>query len=219
METLLTNPVIAPMLQTAVLRTYEKGQTILYPDDQPTHLFLIKKGAVTMYDIDDQGNQKVIHIFGPPALFPMVSFINNTAEAAWFYGALVQTEVYLVPYQELKTRLENVDGVAAYNLLLRQLLAEVHELVVRITNGTKTNSLGKLVTALKFLAVHHSRPLAAGWCRIVFPASHQLLADMSGLARETVTLSMKQLQQYRAIRNGSPLRLDIHLERLGKIAQ
>jgi CRP-like cAMP-binding protein len=218
METLLSNSVIAPMLKEARLRIYEKGQNILYPDDVTAHLFVIKRGAVTMYDIDDQGMQKVLHIFGPPALFPMVSFSAPAATVSWFYSALTRTEVYLLPYLELKERLENAEGTAAYNLLLRQLLCEVHELVVRINSGTRTNSLGKLVAALKFLAVHHSRSQPTGWARVVFPVSHQLLADMTGLARETVTISMKQLQQYKAVRNGSGSRLEVHNERLGKIA-
>lgn len=161
----MSNPVLAPLLDEARVRTYDKGQIILYPDDQTLQLFLIKKGAVIMYDIDDQGNQKVIHIFASPALFPMVSFTFEAATSAWFYGALTKTEVYVLPYLELKNRLEGVDSTG-YNLLLRQLLMEVHELVVRITSMTKTNSLGKLVAALKFLAVHHSRPKPGGWGRL-----------------------------------------------------
>jgi len=215
MDTLLTNPVIAPMLEEVRLRTYQKGQIVLYPDDQILQLFVIKKGAITMYDIDDQGNQKVVHIFGAPALFPMVSFTTDTASTAWFYGALVQTEVYVLPYSELKKRLESAEGVAAYNLLLRQLLSEVHELVVRVSSSSKTNSLDKLVAALRFLAVHHSRERATGWRRVMFPVSHQLLADMTGLARETVTLTMKQLLQRRAVRYGATSRLEINMARLG----
>jgi len=217
MESLLTHLVIAPMLESARERTYGKGQIILYPDGTTPHLLVIKTGAVVMHDIDDQGNQKVLHIFGPPALFPMVSFSTVAATAAWFYSALVETTVYLLPYPELKARLEQPDGVAAYNLLLRQLLNEVHELVVRISSSTRTSSLGKLAAALKFLVVHHGQATTAGWSAIVFPVSHQLLADMTGLARETVTLSMKQLYESRAVRNGSRLRLEVHLERLSKV--
>lgn len=214
MENLQANSVIAPMIAQAQLRTYPKGQTILYPDDPTSHLFLIKKGAVTMHDVDGRQHHKTLHIFGPPALFPMVSFASDTASASWFYTTLMKTEVYLLPYLELKQRLEEPDSAATYNLLLKQLLNEVHELIVRISSSTKTNSLGRLVAALKFLAAHHSQPRPGGWVCITFSVSHQLLADMTGLARETVTLSMKQLQQCDCVRYVSVARLEVQPKRL-----
>jgi CRP-like cAMP-binding protein len=217
MPTILKNPVIEPMLKTARLRKYSKGQTILYPEDRTADLYLIHEGAVSMHDIDDQGNRKVLHIFGPPALFPMVSFSTELAVTSWFYTALVDTQVYLLSYAELKKKLEEVDGMTAYNLLLTQLLGEVHELLVRINCSTRATSLGKLTVALRFLAVHHTKARSGSWQPVKFPVPHQLLADMTGLTRETVSLTLKQLQADKVVRHSMPGKLELNCSRLYKL--
>jgi CRP-like cAMP-binding protein len=93
----------------------------------------------------------------------------------------------------------------------------VHELIVRINSITKTNSLVRLIAALQFLAEHHGYARPGGWVCIAFPISHQLLADMTGLARETITLSMKRLQQGKGVRYISVTRLEVHGRQLSKL--
>lgn len=217
MTTLMKNSVIEPMLETARRRTYSKGQTILYPDDQTADLYLVREGAVSMHNIDDDGSRKILHIFGPPALFPMVSFSTPLATTSWFYTALTDTEVYLLPYKELKTYLERPDGVSAYNLILKQLLDEVHELLVRLDRYTKASSISKLIAALKFLDVYHTKARSGIWHPVNFPVPQQLLADMTGLTRETVSLSMKQLHTKKVARYNAPGKLELNQTRLRKL--
>lgn len=216
MSGILHNPVIAPMLKEAKLRTYPKGQTILFPNDYTAYLFVIKKGAVTMSDIDDQNNEKILHIFGAPALFPMVSFSDETAAASWYYGALTDCEVYLLPYDTLKQRLESADGITAYNLLLQQLLKEVHELLVRLNSFNKTSSTDKLLAALKFLATHHAKTATGAWHRVTLPVTHQILAALTGLTRETVSVALRQMQEQKLVRYPSPGKLYINRSKLNK---
>lgn len=217
MANILQDPAIAPMLERAHRRTYAKGQTILYPDDRSGDIYVIENGAVSMHDIDDQGNRKVLHIFGPPALFPMVSFSSDLVTSSWFYTALIDTCVCLLPYLEFKTRLEEVDGISAYNLLLKQLLDEVHELLIRITTSTKSTSQERLVAALKFLGTHHVKARSTKWCPVNFAVPHHLLADMTGLTRETVSVSMKELQQKKLVRYPAMGKLEINRTRLFKL--
>lgn len=209
----MMDPVIRPMLDTSSLRSYKRGETILFQGDETLDLFIIKTGAVSMYDID-QTTRKILHIIGPTTLFPKVSFTSESVTAAWFYGALTETVVYVLPYAVLKERLERADATAVYNLLLRQSLDEVHELIVRLTNSTKTPSLERILSALRFLATQHGDTKQAEWSRIRFPVSHQLLADMTGLARETVSIHMKQLQDRGSIRYRPPSRLEANLAHL-----
>lgn len=208
---------IASVLDEAILRTYPKGQTILYPDDASPYLYLIKNGTVTMHDMDEAGNRKLLHIFGPPSLFPMVSFVSDMAEASWFYTTLTETQVYVLPYDKLKAYIESPAGTKAYNAILKQLLCEVHELLVRINSSTKTNSSIRLLAALKFLHSKHAAPCRASWCVVPFPVSHQLLAELTGLSRETVSITMKRLAADKIIRYPKVGRLELHEARLKKI--
>ncbi len=216
MSSILDNPVVAPLLRDATLRTYPKGHTILFPQDLPAYLFILKKGAVTMSDIDDQDYQKILHIFGPPAIFPMVSFSEDTVGVSWHYTALTDCEVYLLSYDILKKRLESADSTTAYNLLLQQLLKEVHELLVRLNSFNKTTSFDKLHAALRFLATHHTKNTTGAWQRVTIPVTHQILAALTGLTRETVGSTLKQMQEQKIVRYPAPGKLYINQTKLAK---
>ena len=204
------------MVENSRQRTYAKGQTILYPDERSPDIFVIAEGAITMHDIDDNGNRRILHIFGPPALFPMVSFSSEFVTSSWFYTALMDTRVHVLPYQEFKLRLEKVDGASAYNALLKQLLTEVHELLTQIAQSTRSSGEARLLVALKFLAVHHMRARSGNWQPVNFLVPHHLLADMTGLTRETVSVLMKQLHQKRLVRYPVAGKLEINSSRLFK---
>jgi CRP-like cAMP-binding protein len=79
---------------------------------------------------------------------------------------------------------------------------------------SKTTTRPKLVAALKFLCVYHTNQTKSGWRRVNFPVSHQLLADMTGITRESATLVMKQLQDEKLTRSPRLGVLEINFERL-----
>lgn len=216
MGNVLTDVHIGQFIKSLNVRTYEKGQTIVYPEDRNERMYVIKQGAVTMERINDAGERKVLYIFGTSSLFPMVSFLEKDVVSSWFYTAIVDTEVYVIPYDELTARLKEVDGFRAYNTLLKQLLMEVHELLFHISDHAKTDSTEKVTSILLFLMEHHTKRTSNAWRAVSFPVTHQLLADMTGLARETVSLTMKELAKKRIIRYQEKGRLELNIQRLSK---
>lgn len=148
MSSIINNQVVGPLIKSSTIRRYDKGQTIVYPDDPNLHVYFIKTGAVMMETISSGGERKVLYVYGVSSLFPMVSFLDRHVSSSWFYTALTETEVYVVPYASLTKKLKEVDGFTAYNLLLRQILKEVHELLLHITDHAKTDSTEKLISSL-----------------------------------------------------------------------
>jgi CRP/FNR family transcriptional regulator len=203
---------LTSLLSTCPIRSYAKGQIILYPDDQPKDLFAIQQGQVKLYDIDDQGNEKILHIIKAPAMFPLPYHFGQSAEVVWFYAALTDAQVYLVPYDMLTQHMKE-DGVLS-SYIISAICREMHELLVRIDSMSKTTAQAKLIAALKFLAVNHAHLRRNGWRHVAFSVSHQLLADISGVTRESITIAMQQLQQDRVIRYPKVTVLEIQFERL-----
>ena len=212
----MTNPLVGPLIKTSTVRTYAKGQTILYPDEDQGYIYLLKSGAVMMHDIDDEGNRKILYIFAPPTLFPMVSFLEEAVQSSWFYTTLVDSEVYIISYNELKQKLQDKDGFAAYNSLLRQSLKEVHELLLHITDHLKTDSNEKIISILLFLLAYHTKTTSRAWRPVLFPVSHQLMAEMTGLTRETITLAVKELASKKLLRYVSKATLELNYTNLSK---
>ena len=209
---IFTDSPLSTILSHAKLRTYPKGQIILYEGETPTDLYIIKDGIVKVYDIDDQGNEKILHIMKAPSVFPMVFFLGGHHETRSFYTTLTDTEMYVVSqsFVEEQMRADSELAIA----LMQSFARETHELLVRLSSMEKTNTRDKLIAALKFLCVYHAKELRGGWSQVTFPISHQLLADMIGVTRESTTMVMKELQEEKLVRNPRLTILEVNFAKL-----
>jgi CRP-like cAMP-binding protein len=203
---------IDPLVANAQQRSYPKGQIILYQGDSPPYMFLLKSGEIKIYDIDEQGNEKILYIMRAGSIFPFASYLGRPTEVMWFYAALTDIETYAIAYEDLVPYLQKDPTLVWY--LLEKVTTDMHEAFVHIASMSKTTTRPKLVAALKFLGVYHTNQSRSGWRRVNFPVSHQLLADMTGITRESATLVMKQLQDEKITRSPKLGTLEINFVRL-----
>lgn len=205
-------PPLQKLLRSARQKHFPKGQIILYEGDIPSEVYVIKDGAVKLYDIDDQGNEKILHIVKSPALLPFAFFSGGTEPIRWFYTALTDCDAYVLSEPKLLHNLQT-DGTLAV-ALINSFSNDVHELLTRLSSLEKTNARGKLTAALKFLAARHAKARRSGWWRVHFPVSHQLMADMSGITRESTAVVMKDLQDEKIVRSPRITILEINRQKL-----
>lgn len=151
-----------------------------------------------MYDIDADGNRKILHIAGEPSLVPFAFFNNTHTSLHWFYEALTDVEIYVLPAAEVREAMDS-DPVLSH-FLVGTFALNVHELLVRLSSLNKTNVRDKLVAVLQFLSACHAIEKRGGWMRVAFQVNHQLLADMCGITRESASLGLKELQDEKIIR-------------------
>ncbi len=202
---------LRPLLNDARLKHIPKGQIIVYEGDSATEVYILKNGVIKVHDFDEQGNEKVLHIMKPPAIMPLI-FFQGGSQSEWFYTTLVDSDVYVISNDEITQAMHDNALLAVY--LMHWFARETHELLVRVSSLGKTNTRDKLVAALKFLAVRHATERRSGWRRIIFPVSHQLLADMTGVTRESATIGMKELQDESFVRYPRLTILEIDFKRL-----
>jgi CRP/FNR family transcriptional regulator len=203
---------IAKLLGEARLKQYPKGQIVLYDGDMTTDLLILKSGISKIYDIDQHGNEKILHILKPPAIMPVTFFLGTNKVTNWFYGTITDSEMYVLPQTEVERHMQTDSRLAVY--LMRWFASETHELLVRLSSLGKTDTRDKLLAALKFLAVRHSIRRFNGWHRVTFPVSHQLLADMIGMTRESTAMVMKRLQEQKLVRCPRLTVLEINFEKI-----
>lgn len=203
---------LSKLTADARIKRYPKNQMLLYGGDTVSEVYVLRKGTAKMYDIDHQGNEKVLHIVKPPCLMPLTSLRGGGQITEWFYGSITDCEVYAVPYAEAERRMVADSRLATY--LLRQVAEETHELLVRVSSLGKTDTRGKLAYVLRFLAVRHAAERRGSWRRVTFPVSQQLLADMIGMTRESTAINMKRLRDLGIIRYPRATILEIHFAHL-----
>jgi CRP-like cAMP-binding protein len=184
--------ILDELLRDARTKRIPAGQIIAYEGDTPHEVFILANGAVQIYDIDDQGNEKILHIVKPRALIPFAFFSGLRRPLRWYYSAISDCELFVFPLDELKSKTRS-DGTLA-EILTNNFSDDVHELLVRLSSLGKTTVTDKVIAALRFLAVHHSTRQGSGWWQVDFPVSHQLIANLCGTTRESAALVMKDLQ-------------------------
>jgi CRP-like cAMP-binding protein len=205
-------PLLRPLVKDARRKAIPKDQIILYEGDVASDMMIIKSGIIKVHDIDEQGNEKILHLLKRPGIIPFAFFSGGEDPMRWFYTALTDCELYIVPRVKVLSDLR-VDSALALHLM-NWFSNEMHEILTRLSSLSKTNARDKLIAALKFLAVCHSVERNAGWWRVAFPVSHQVLADMVGITRESTALAMKELQGDGLVRNPRLTVLEINLSKL-----
>lgn len=199
-------------LRLARLKHIPSGQIVLYEGDLPQEVYILKSGIVKLYDIDEQGNEKILHLVTSPAVIPFTFFSGMRDPLRWFYATLSDCECYTIPAAELQA-MTRADGRLA-EVLTATFSSDVHELLVRLSSLGKTHAQDKVLAALKFLAARHATERRGGWWRVNFPVSHQLIADLCGITRESTALVMKELQTRKLIKNPKLVTLEINRKAL-----
>lgn len=199
-------------LHSARTRQVPSGQIILYEGDVPQEVFILKSGVVKLYDIDDQGSEKILHLVKPPAVIPFAFFSGMHDPLHWFYTTLTDCELYVLPVTELQEMTRSGSNLA--EILTNHFSDDVHELLVRLNSLSKTNTQDKVMAVLRFLMVRHATERRASWWRVNFPVNHQLIADLCGITRESTSIVMKELLDKKLVRSPKLTMLEINKKRL-----
>lgn len=104
--------------------------------------------------------------------------------------------------------------IALGEVITNTFSSDVHKLLVRLSSLSKTSARDKVIAALSFLVSTHSTEKRAQWWQVNFPVSHQLIADICGITRETAAIMMKELHDEKIIRNPKVTVLEINKKML-----
>lgn len=174
----------------------------------------LKDGIVKVYDIDDAGNEKILHLFKGPSFLPLALFSGPGIETRWFYATLTDCVLVPIVLEELEALLQEDPDSLTY--MMRWYSQEVHEILTRLNSLSKTQTKEKLVAALKYFATFHLHANQGRWHAVTFPVTHQLLADFIGVSRESVTYCLHELQSEKLIKLSSQSTLHINRDKLFK---
>lgn len=201
----------------ATVRIYEAGQIILYDGDQPNNVMFVKRGAIKFFDTDTEGNEKILHIGGEGSIAPLFYSFEDKKAVDAFYAALCKTEVLMVPLKDFRDKLQN-SAEYAYSVL-RWYAEEMDHIVLRLKSLEKSNAKQKVLRALLYLVDQHTtkETTKGPWRRISFPVTQQILADLTGLTRETVNIVLNDPECLKYVRSSSRQKFEINRVKLASL--
>lgn len=183
-------------------RDLSPREHIYFQGDHKTHVYLVDKGALSLYKILPDGRRQVIDFALPGDLIGLgaTKLYNCSAQAT------IKTTLRCLSYDALHraARGDPAVGMHLYEVLSEELAA-ARDLLVTVG---QRSAMQRVVTLLLALSDRNSRyGLEAD--RIVLPMTRGDIADFLGLTIETVSRTMTKLKVQGLIRLGSAGRVQL----------
>lgn len=170
---------------------FKKSDFIFRPGDPYLYSEYIKAGYVRVYNISKNGQEVTLHIFGPGTFLPgLYSF--ESKKRKYYADALTSVEIIQVPVEDIvRIAQKEADFLTA---LLNNHMSSCFDLLSRIEYLASGDAYTKVASILVLLA-EQTEPKKTVGVSLDFSATHRLIASLTGLTRETVTLQMLKLKK------------------------
>lgn len=177
-------------------KLYPKNQLIHYQGDPLSHIHMVKSGYVKAYTILDSGDTRTIMILGTGDIFPLAfsaSLDWSDYQIRYFYQTLCDTEITSLPSQILRESIEqDPNMMSAY---MSYLSASNQAIMGQLEVMKNKKAIDKLAMLLPYLVQKAGRRVRPGIYELQLKLSHQEMADISGVTRETMTTLVKELEK------------------------
>jgi CRP-like cAMP-binding protein len=174
------------------LKSFKRNETLIFQDDQPDHVYYIKTGFVKGYDIDSQGTEQLLWLGSSGDFVPLAWVFDAESTIPYFFTALGDVEAFVIRRSELKDFLSENHSA---------LLEVTQELALRLINTfhhlnavEKAKAEEKIIYSLFFLSTRFSDLAHHTLKQVSLPITHQDIATLIGLSRETVSQELKKLK-------------------------
>jgi len=179
------------------LRTFKKGQTLLFQGEVPRYAYVIKTGTVKTYNISPLGEEQVISLSSTHDILPEAWFLGEARVAYYFYEAFTDCTIWTISRDELAQK------VRANPALTEHLLHRFMQLYigarVHINALEQARSRDKLIHLLHYLMLRFGEEHRKDHVQITLRLTHQILANMIGATRETVATELMRLRKEKVI--------------------
>lgn len=170
--------------------SYKKRQMIIRAGDNPLGVFFIKKGYARRFIVSKDGKELTTSLYKPFDIFSLAWAINNL-QVKYYVESITPVEVYRASKNEFLDYIINRPGVSIK--LISRLLNRLDAFSQRMENFAFGGARERLASMLLILADRFGKKKGDGVC-IQIPLTHKDLALLLGMARETVSTEMKNLE-------------------------
>lgn len=186
---------LAKVVQAVTSRKFDKHQTIFQEGEPGDALYVIKQGLVKITKGSNDGRNKTLAILKPGEIFGEMSLFSEDRRTAGA-EAILECRVLV---------LDKASFISIHEKNPQIFLQIIHTLIERLSQADRQiknlalgNSRAKIADILLFLAEEFGEK-EKNATRVNIRLTHQELADLAGLARETTTKLLNEFVKDDAI--------------------
>lgn len=183
---------LQPLTRDAVRRKYSAGATILYQGEAPRSACILLSGILRVVCISAAGDEQIVMFQVAGEFFPMPWIFGKSPSTLFFYEAIADCEVAFVPRAELTEFLYKDE--ARMRLLLDYYATNYAASMIHVNALEQPRARDKLLYTLYYLCQRYGLPQAKK-VHIPIKLTHQNLASLVGLTRETTATEMNKFKK------------------------
>ncbi len=166
-------------------KQYPKGSVILFEDDPGDSLFIVRSGRVKVVLVAEDGREVILGVLGVGEHFGELSLIDDQPRSAHVI-AMEDATLLVLRRDDFRRRVESNPSVAW--ALLAELSRRLRRADGKIGGLVLLDVPGRIARLLLDVADEGGTPT------IDKPLTHQIIAQMIGASRETVSRTMREFQ-------------------------
>jgi CRP/FNR family transcriptional regulator len=153
--------------------------------------FYIKKGIVKIYNITADGEERVVGYESEDGLIPIEWLFSRSQVSLYYYDTFTDCEVVRIPKDELIDTLNhNPQATRAY---LNRSLAMLMGSTIHLHALQQPKARQKLLYIMQYLVLRFGKEHPKGKQTIELRLTHQEIANIIGITRETVSTEISRL--------------------------
>jgi CRP/FNR family transcriptional regulator len=179
------------------IESFKKGNVVLGQDVEPTCAYVIKKGIIKTYNITSKGEEKPIGFNVAGDIIPLGWVFNKILKSVYFYEALTNCQLYVVPKNDLLTFVQSDLDVMSRVLDRVVWRGLIHTTHINALEQSKASD--KVLYTVHFLALYFGTDVKTDVVEILIPITQQDIANFTGLTRETTSAELKKLADQKVL--------------------
>lgn len=211
-----TDQLFEQFLSRYTLRTFKKGEIIIFQGEAPRSAFVVRSGVVKAYNLSVNGDEKPVGFYTPNDTFPGAWTYSKTPSAVYYYEAFSdEVELYSIPRDDYVQFIQ-ANPAFMYAELQRYVLDHLAK-SMRLNALQHSRAGDKLIYTLHYLALSHGIRKTPQLVEITLNLTHQDFANLTGLTRETAATELNKLKHQGIISYGKNTPYQIRLDKLANM--
>ncbi len=171
---------------------FKPKEIVFSEGDLGDAIYLLKTGHVRLYRLTEDGKELTLAILGPGDVFGELSLFKEVRRQT-FAEALEDSHICAASVEDFTRLMSHKPQLTM--MVAGEIARRRSEMETRIAGLAYGSGRAKLISALRHLAREHGDRRADGTIRIGIRLSHQELAQLVGVTRETCTIELGKLQK------------------------
>ena len=202
---------IATFIRTQPTKHFIKNEVLIQQGDTPHFIYAVRSGLIKISDISVDGYEQMLWLAKKYDVVPLEWLFDASSISPFFYTAHTDVEVFVIPKNDFLNRI-NSDPVVLSEIN-RMISIKQKQLLEHIGATLKPKARDKITHMLYHIGQRFENDASPN---TVIQLTHQNIANLVGITRETASLELLQLKQEGFIDYGKQ-GVTIRIEKLSEI--